>query len=610
MSVEAPARSGLRWACGRCAADLGIAAEPRVCPRCGWEVRWEEGLWRLPAADGNPVRAGEDVPAVDPDEWRGREPAGLGWRQVARVMDRASAFYNGAWFCLLPWPEAARVLLLEAGLGGAALSLAPRAAELWVCHPAPDRARVAAARARRAGHGHVRVLAGNWGTRLPFADGSFDAVLAQDLPSVLAGCAASGPEALFAELRRVLSPSGFLYTEGRARGPLSPRREDSLLWGRWRGALAAAGLDVRAEWLFRLDGEGRPYEVQDARGSLPLGERMKRKALSPIRTLRRALLCASSEAAFAPSPAEGVLRRLPVADAAVRKAAETLYLGSFDTCRVQTEHLVVRIPLGPAGEERCRRNSAALRELEGLSLPFETPRPAGEGVCRGLPYFAETRLEGRPVPYLALSPSDRDRIRGRAQGLLEALYRGTRRRVRLDESRVKELFADPLTAMASELDAEAAALAREAADGLLRRLPGQEWDLVRTHGDFKASNFLTDPAGRLRGLVDWDLSRPSGLPVMDMILCEAFDRSLSQRAFFGEAVFEAGFGARPCREGLGLELRRYVEDEARWRLTALMALVDYFLNYLHAPSRRAGDRRRLFSEWVTAACRRTMEAVA
>jgi aminoglycoside phosphotransferase (APT) family kinase protein len=496
--------------------------------------------------------------------------------------------------------------LVEAGLGGATLALAPHVAELWVCHPWLDLARLIERRAARAGHDHVIVCGGVAGPSLSFAEGSFDGVVVHDLHDLRARLFPGVEQALNAfvlDLKRVLNPDGFLMLDGRLRGLLAPRGGESVRRGTVHRALKAAGLARRSDLAFRFS-HGQPYLIQNTRGALPLRTRLRHWVVGELRTPVAGFVATSGTGATAPSLLDGVLRQLPLHESDFQRARETVHLGSWDVFRAETAELVVRMPASPVGVDRCRRNAQALRELAATPLPFATPRLACEGAWRGMMFVAETRLPGQAVDYLHSSRREREQISGNGQAMLADMYDRTRRVVRLDAGVVRELFVDPLDRIAEYLEPAVAELIREARDWLSVHFTGADWTLARTHGDYKVSNFLTDRRGRISGVVDWDLSRPDGLPMTDSILLEAFDRSMADGVFFGRAVYNAGFGSLEWRERLPDSLRRYIVDENRWRATALATLVDYFFHNLGPESRWSPFIRSEFSEMVGHACRR------
>jgi aminoglycoside phosphotransferase (APT) family kinase protein len=486
------------------------------------------------------------------------------------------------------------------------MALAPYVAELWVLHPWLERARVVTSRARRSGQGHVTVCSGIEGPSLPFAEGTFDGVVVHglhDLRVRLFPGAERALNVLVNDLKRVVKPSGFVMLDGRLRGSLAPRRRGgSIRRSAVCHALDDAGLVRRCDLAFRLDKWEWLYQIQNMRSSLPIKTRLRNWVSAELRTPEAGFVASSESGALAPSLLEGVLRQIPLHQDDFQRARETVHLGSWDVFRAETANLIIRMPAGPAGVDRCRRNAQALLELEATPLAFATPRLAFEGAWRGMTFVAETRLNGQAVKYLDMSPREREQVARNGQAMLADMYDRTSLVARLDAGAVQELFVDPLDRIAEYLEPAVAGPISEARVWLYARFTGAEWTLARTHGDYKATNFLTDRRGRVTGVVDWDLSRPAGLPMTDSILLEAFDRSIVNGGEFGQAVYDAGFASLGWRKRLPAELQRYILDEDQWRATALVTLLNYFFDHLRPDVRWIPHIRSMFSDTVGKAC--------
>jgi SAM-dependent methyltransferase len=138
------------------------------------------------------------------------------WSDLARIADYAARV-----------PEGARwVLDVGPGDGWPSLPLAQARTEITVVglDPSPVRARVCAENAARLGIENTRFLVGD-ADRLPFGDASLDAVVAASSLEE-----ATDPDAVIAELARVLRPGGVLRISYQDWRLPAPELETVMLW--------------------------------------------------------------------------------------------------------------------------------------------------------------------------------------------------------------------------------------------------------------------------------------------------------------------------------------------------------------------------------------------
>ena len=148
--------------------------------------------------------------------------------------------------------------VLEVGAGnGMNFGHYRRAASVVACEPEPNMLRLAAPRARAAAVPVHLVRAA--GERLPFRDGSFDAVLCS-----LVLCTIADPGAAIAEMRRVMRAEGVvrLYEHVRAESPRMAKLQDVIErpWGFFAG-----GCHPNRDTLGNLERGGFAVQVRSFR---------------------------------------------------------------------------------------------------------------------------------------------------------------------------------------------------------------------------------------------------------------------------------------------------------------------------------------------------------
>jgi aminoglycoside phosphotransferase (APT) family kinase protein len=200
------------------------------------------------------------------------------------------------------------------------------------------------------------------------------------------------------------------------------------------------------------------------------------------------------------------------------------------------ERLVIRVP--PAGV-RQKGNTDVLRQVpllqalaaEGVPVPAVRWWGADERWF-GVPYIVVERLPGRSLnlfspdsSFFDLSPSGVRSLSAQAVDALVATHR-VDWRTRLagwDEPRSLEAeirFWEPILGKGDDEEWIAAGL--ELRDALLRNPPAEPEPGV-LHGDFYCNNWVVDDTGRLRAVVDWEISA-IGPSLLDLgWLCMMYD---------------------------------------------------------------------------------------
>jgi SAM-dependent methyltransferase len=255
MLSTLPALAPPSLACPVCGAALQTGDISVACHACGraWPIR--EGVVCLGQSDAFPldVDVGRTVELLAVAER-------LGWQAALhdhlRALDpkryrHAVDEYRAQWQCLLPLSDRSRVLDLRCGWGPVAVSLAPAVASLVAADVRYELARFTLLRAQTLGLENLSAVTLDPAQKLPFGNSAFDGIILRDVLEW------ARPEALLAEVSRLLAPGGWVFVNVRNRLDLgrlllrgdaaegAPRARHLTLRG-YRRALAAAGLARQA----------------------------------------------------------------------------------------------------------------------------------------------------------------------------------------------------------------------------------------------------------------------------------------------------------------------------------------------------------------------------
>jgi hypothetical protein len=353
--------------------------------------------------------------------------------------------------------------------------------------------------------------------RLPFAEGTFDAV-------VMRSYAAAGKEGpaterclnALREVHRVLKTNGqCLLVAASTRVPADRRnwREYRLepplkIWSRavQRSPMASGrAFDVRYQGV-RIVELGLGADSSHSSGfnacALVL---TKGGASSPRAQIEEIPAAAAREI-------DDAGRTRPIGPCLVRKIGKTAVFGSLENGM----SYVARIPRSPVALKRARTNYEGLSRIRDSSFASGwkrlIPRPLAHGCLNGYEYFVEELAVGS-----AKGDADPDAPYREEQAIrfVTEFHLTTAKRVTIDSRRYAQLIGEPISRIAAMCPASAE-LAR--LDNFLNRsLLHRTIPLVWSHGDFALGNCLYDDDGELSGVIDWELFSTAGLPLLDVV---------------------------------------------------------------------------------------------
>jgi len=193
-------------------------------------------------------------------------------------------------------------------------------------------------------------------------------------------------------------------------------------------------------------------------------------------------------------------------------------------------HVVVLVH-SPEFVARRRYEGELLSRLAGLpaDLASRIPRFCYEDEAGGAHVFVLQEFPGvtldAPVAGLRVATGD-------AAHFITRLHLATRQATRLTPTRFEAVFGSALKTARSRYPALVGVLGRlEAA--LQKSLIGAECPVVWMHGDFKIENVVVDERSfRLLGVIDWELSEPEGLPLLDLWYLLLYNRMIERGVDF------------------------------------------------------------------------------
>ncbi|WNM57924.1 aminoglycoside phosphotransferase family protein [Candidatus Nitrospira allomarina] len=201
---------------------------------------------------------------------------------------------------------------------------------------------------------------------------------------------------------------------------------------------------------------------------------------------------------------------------------------------------IVRFPLGQGALTRCRNNYETLQALQGIS-PVPIPAASYTGSFGSLMYFEESKLPGFEPTGEQKRAWRSDKITAQASRYLLQLHAGTAQRVILDDVLFEKLVNVPFADFMTYCKGTDKVVFTNVKTLVKKRLMGKETLLVQTHGDFKRTNLLVNETGKVIGLIDWDLSRKMGFPLMDLLWFLGYEKYLSAPMPFYQAIVRVAF---------------------------------------------------------------------
>jgi hypothetical protein len=222
---------------------------------------------------------------------------------------------------------------------------------------------------------------------------------------------------------------------------------------------------------------------------------------------------------------------MPIAEKIVAKLnagkIERIINGKPNSYVIITHDMVIRIPLDKLTGSRYRLNKIMLKKLAATNIADCVPRFMGEGKIDNYIYFCEERLLGNAIDV----PLRRmDEMVLKAANFITDFHKGTAKEIILDEGNFIKLFSRLFNSLSIHLGEaykkKLVGIERELKNSIL----GKPFITVWQHGDYKIENVLFNTSNwKIEGIIDWDLARMSGLPLLDIFYLFLYKDNLETR---------------------------------------------------------------------------------
>lgn len=189
--------------------------------------------------------------------------------------------------------------------------------------------------------------------------------------------------------------------------------------------------------------------------------------------------------------------------------------GKPNTIILITDKNIIRIPRDKLSIARCQLNQRMLLKLSNTSISAFVPCLSKVEVIRDRTCYYENKLYGLSI---GIPMSNLEHLIRKAVEFIINFHKSTAKNIIIDELYFKRLFTHDFKIISAYLNEEYKVKLEKIRQILQKQLFGKQFKTVWFHGDYKIENVLFDPKNwEVTGIIDWDLSRQSGLPVLDVL---------------------------------------------------------------------------------------------
>lgn len=215
-----------------------------------------------------------------------------------------------------------------------------------------------------------------------------------------------------------------------------------------------------------------------------------------------------------------------------QKKIEQIIIGKPNTIIILLGDVILRFPNDSLSRVRCRMGKRALNALRQTVISDVVPKFICMKNNGGKECFCESRIEG--VSYVKAGKKGSDLIE-KAAAFLAKFHCETAELTLIDENNFKFLFGRDFKRLSKFLPYDYKTKLSRLENYFRKMIIGKKIMIVFSHGDYKIENIMFDPNTKeINGIIDWDLSRRKGLPLLDLLYllgyedCIKVDKSIIQ----------------------------------------------------------------------------------
>jgi O-antigen/teichoic acid export membrane protein len=232
------------------------------------------------------------------------------------------------------------------------------------------------------------------------------------------------------------------------------------------------------------------------------------------------------------------------------------------------------------GQAELRWQTEVLRQLHGdpriRHWSVLVPRILRAGEENGGYYVLESRLAGEVCTKALLDPARRRTFSSSAVAIVSELHRCTSQVVPVRDDDLVRWVHDRMDTVVAKLPKTLHDDARRIEAVLADGLRGRSLPVAWTHGDLTPGNILTDPDGRVVGIIDWCNADARGLPALDVMGFLVLSGVLTEGEELGELVLRwISQTPPPCHDIVARSQRMLGGDLVDSKVLCLLAWLQH-----------------------------------